>query len=43
MVLNEHIFERLFVQYTFKGNEVQLRIIAEIVHGQLFLKLNYGT
>ena len=45
MVLNEHIFEKLFVQYIFKSNEVQLRTIlrtiAEII--QLFLKLNYGT
>ena len=41
MVLNEHILERLFVQYIFKSNEVQLRTIAEII--QLFLKLNYGT
>ena len=41
MVLNEHIFERLFVQYIFKSNEAQLRIIAEIVQ---LLKLNYhGT
>ena len=31
MALHEHIFERLFVQYIFKSNEVQLRIIAEIV------------
>ena len=41
MVLNEQIFERLFVQYIFKNNEAQLRIIAELV--QLLLKLNYGT
>ena len=41
MVLNEHIFERLFVQCIFKSNEVQLRTIAEII--QHFLKLNYGT
>ena len=40
MVLNEHIFERLFVQYIFKNNEAQLRIFAEIA--QLLLKLNYG-
>ena len=41
MVLNEHIFESLFVQYIFKNNEVQLRTMAEII--QLFLKLNYGA
>ena len=40
MVLNEHIFERVFVQYIFKNNEAQLRIFAEIA--QLLLKLNYG-
>ena len=40
MALNEHIFERLFVQYIFKNIEAKLRIIAEIV--QLLLKLNYG-
>ena len=40
MVLNEYIFERLFVQYIFKSNEAQLRIIVEIVQ---LLKLNYGT
>ena len=41
MVLNEHIFESLLVQYIFKSNEVQLRTMAEII--QLFLKLNYGA
>ena len=41
MVLNEHIFERLFVQYIFESNEAQLRTIAEII--QLFVKINYGT
>ena len=40
MVLNEHIFERLFIQYIFKSNEAHLRIIAEIIQ---LLKLNYGT
>ena len=39
MVLNGHIFERLFVQCIFKINEAQLRIIAEIAQ---LLKLNYG-
>ena len=36
MVLNEHIFERLFVQYIFKSNEVQLRTMAEIIQTKLW-------